>query len=183
MSYVKATGGRTATINGLRMVSLFEALKGFLVLVAGCGLLAFIHKDLHQAAIQLVKVLHFNPARHYPSIFIDAADRVTNLQLWMLALSALLYCIIRFAEAYGLWMQQRWAEWFGLLSGGLYIPIEGFEVLRGLTWPRVAVLVVNVGVVAYLAGVLAKSRRTHTPPSRSTDSAGGLPASVIGPVK
>ncbi|MCY2993917.1 MAG: DUF2127 domain-containing protein [Planctomycetota bacterium] len=80
-------------------------------------------------------------------------------------------------------MQQRWAEWFGLLSGGLYIPIEVFEVLRGFTWPRVAVLVVNVGVVAYLAGVLAKSRRTHTPASRSTDSAGGLPASVIGQVK
>jgi hypothetical protein len=38
--------------------------------------------------IQLVKVLHLNPARHYP-FFIDAAKHVTNLQLWMLALSAL----------------------------------------------------------------------------------------------
>lgn len=144
---------------GLRIVAGFEAMKGMLVLLAGCGLLSYIHKDLHLAAVQLVRVLHFNPAKHYPSIFIDAADRVTSLQLWMLALSALLYSIVRFVEAYGLWTHQQWAEWFGLLSGAMYIPIEVFEVSRELTWPRVTVLLVNVGVVSYLADILAKSRR------------------------
>ena len=146
---------------GLRIVSMFEATKGVLVLAAGCGILSFIHKDLHDAAVQLVKVLHFNPANHYPSIFIDAADRVTDLQLWMLALSALFYSTVRLVEAYGLWKQMPWAEWFGLLSGGIYIPIEVYEVSRELTWPRITVLAVNVGVVAYLADILAKSRKSH----------------------
>jgi uncharacterized membrane protein (DUF2068 family) len=77
----------------------------------------------------------------------------------MLALSALLYSTIRLVEAYGLWKQMQWAEWFGLLSCGMYIPIEVFEVSRELTWPRISVLVVNVGVVAYLADLLAKSRK------------------------
>ena len=144
---------------GLRIVAIFEAMKGILVLLAGFGILSFIHKDLHLAAVQLVKVLHFNPAKHYPSIFIDAADRVTDLQLWMLALSALLYSTVRLVEAYGLWNQMQWAEWFGLLSGGMYIPMEVFEVSRELTWPRITVLVVNVGVVAYLADILSKSRK------------------------
>ena len=144
---------------GLRVVAIFEALKGVLVLLAGCGVLAFIHRDLHQAAVALVRVLHFNPAKHYPSIFIDAADHVSDLQLWMLALSALLYSTVRLVEAYGLWKQMQWAEWFGLLSGGMYIPMEVFEVSRELTWPRVTVLVVNVCVVAYLADILAKSRK------------------------
>jgi uncharacterized membrane protein (DUF2068 family) len=152
---------RTTHTKGLRVVAGFEAMKGILVLVAGFGLLSFVHKDLHLAAIQLVRVLHFNPAKHYPSIFIDAADRVTDLQLWMLALSALIYSIVRLVEAYGLWKQQQWAEWFGLLSGGMYIPIEVFEVSREFTWPRITVLIVNVGVVAYLADILAKSRRRH----------------------
>jgi uncharacterized membrane protein (DUF2068 family) len=136
-------------------------MKGILVLAAGCGVLSFIHKDLHQAAVQLVRVLHFNPAKHYPSVFIDAATRVTDLQLWMLALSALLYSMVRLVEAYGLWTQQQWAEWFGLLSGAMYIPIEVFEVTRELTWPRITVLAVNVGVVAYLADVLAKGRKHY----------------------
>jgi uncharacterized membrane protein (DUF2068 family) len=147
--------------NGLRIVAVFEATKGILVLLAGFGILSFVHKDLHDAAIKLVTVLHFNPAKHYPSIFIDAADRVTSLQLWMLALSALLYSTVRLVEAYGLWKQMQWAEWFGLLSGGMYIPMEVYEVSREMTWPRVTVLIVNVCVVAYLADILAKSRKPH----------------------
>jgi uncharacterized membrane protein (DUF2068 family) len=151
--------GKPLAKSGLRVVAVFEATKGALVLLVGCGLLAFVHKDLHEAATQLVRALHFNPAKHYPSIFIDAADRVTDLQLWMMALSALFYSLVRFVEAYGLWHRQQWAEWFGFLSGGIYIPMEVFEVSRQLTWPRVTVLVVNIGVVAYLSDILWRTRR------------------------
>jgi len=150
---------KPASKGGLRIVALFEALKGVLVLLAGCGLLTFIHKDLHDAAVHLVRVLHLNPARHYPSIFIDAADKVTDLQLWMIALSALLYAAVRLVEAYGLWRQMQWAEWFGLLSGAMYIPLEIFEAFREFTWPRVTVLVVNLAVVGYLADALLRSRK------------------------
>lgn len=155
------TSKKAASKGGLHIVAVFEAMKGILVLLAGCGVLTVIHKDLHEAAVHLVRVLHFNPAKHYPSIFIDAANRVTDLQLWMLALSALLYSVVRLVEAYGLWNAMQWAEWFGLLSGGIYIPLEIFEVTREFTWPRVTVLVVNLGVVGYLADVLLKSRRPH----------------------
>jgi len=153
--------GKSGSGNGLRLVATFEALKGILVLAAGCGVLTLAHRNLHQAAVQLVKVLHFNPAQHYPNIFIDAADRVTDLQLWMLALSALLYAVIRIAEAYGLWTQQQWAEWFAVLSGAIYLPVELYEVSRELAWPRVTVLVVNLGIVAYLASVLSRSKRAR----------------------
>lgn len=150
---------RPASKGGLRIVAGFEAMKGLLVLLAGCGLLSAIHKDLHLAAVHLVRVLHLNPAKHYPSIFIDAADRVTDLQLWMLALSALLYSLVRLVEAYGLWNQMQWAEWFGLLSGAMYIPLEIFETYREFTWPRITVLVVNLAVVGYLGDALLRSRR------------------------
>ena len=146
---------------GLRIVASMEAMKGILVLLAGCGLLSVVHKDLHLAAVHLVQALHFNPAKHYPSIFIDAADRVSDVQLWMLALSALLYSGIRFVEAYGLWRQMQWAEWFGLLSGAMYIPLEIFEASRQFTWPRVTVLLVNLCVVGYLGDALLKSRKPH----------------------
>jgi len=168
MPVTKASGNKSPK-KGLQVVAMFEAAKGALILLAGCGALSFIHKDLHLAAVQLVKALHFNPVKHYPSVFIDAADRVTDLQLWMLALSALVYSTVRFVEAYGLWKQQQWAEWFGFLSGAIYIPMEVFEVSRKLDWPRMTVLIINVGVVAYLADVLAKSRRRRNLGRRSTD--------------
>ncbi len=140
------------------MVAVFEATKGLLVLLAGFGVLELIHKDLHQVAEQLVRHLHINPARHTPRIFIDAMNHLTDARLWVLALSALLYSLVRFVEAIGLWKQRLWAEWFGLLTGGMYIPLEVFELIREVTWPKVAVLIVNSVIVVFLAHALYRSR-------------------------
>jgi uncharacterized membrane protein (DUF2068 family) len=145
--------------NGLRVVSLFEAVKGLLVLLAGFGLLAYVHKDLHLGAEQLVRHFHLNPASRYPRIFLDLADHATDAQLWVLALSALIYAVVRFVEAFGLWLQRRWAEWFGLCAGGIYVPIELFEVLRKVTWPRVTLLIVNTVIVAYLSFIVYQARQ------------------------
>jgi len=150
---------RAKVKNGLRVVSIFEAVKGLLVLLAGFGLLAYIHKDLHLAAEHLVRRFHLNPARHYPRIFLDLADNVNDTQLWMLAISALLYAVIRLVEAYGLWLQRRWAEWFGLVSGGIYIPLEIFEILRKVTWPRVTLLTVNTAIVVYLSYIIYQAKQ------------------------
>jgi uncharacterized membrane protein (DUF2068 family) len=152
------TERRAPVKTGLHVVAVFEAAKGMLVLLAGFGILTFIHKDVHRVAEELVRHLHLNPASHYPSIFLDAADRVTDLQLWALALSALIYAVVRLAEAYGLWKQLQWAEWFGLLTGGMYIPMEIFEVLRRASWPRITVLIVNLAIVGYLSYVLFRTR-------------------------
>jgi uncharacterized membrane protein (DUF2068 family) len=144
--------------DGLRIVSLFEAAKGLLVLLTGFGLLAYIHKDLHLGAERLVRHFHLNPASRFPRIFLDLADHVTDTQLWALALSALLYSLVRFVEAYGLWHERPWAEWFGVLTACIYIPLELFEIARGVTWPKVTLLIVNVGIVTYLSLILYRSR-------------------------
>jgi uncharacterized membrane protein (DUF2068 family) len=147
--------------SGIRIISLFEGAKGLLVLFVGFGLLEFIHKDLHLAAEQIVRQFHLNPARHYPMIFIDAVNHLTDGQLWAMAFSALLYSVVRFVEAIGLWLQRQWAELFAVLTGGMYIPVELFGIMRGITWPKVTVLIVNAGIVGYLAYVLYKSRQNH----------------------
>jgi uncharacterized membrane protein (DUF2068 family) len=106
---------------GLHLVALFEGAKGLLVLLAGFGLLTFIHKDVHEGAIGLVEHFHFNPASHYPRIFLDLTERITDTRLWAMACAALIYSIVRLAEATGLWLGRKWAEWFGILTGGMYI--------------------------------------------------------------
>lgn len=143
---------------GLRVVALFEVVKGLLVVFVGFGLLAFIHRDIHSAAEQLVRHFHLNPASHYPRIFIDAAQNLTDRYLWVMAFSALLYSGFRFVEAYGLWHKQKWAEWFGLLTGAIYVPLELIEIMQGMTWPKVTVLMINGCIVGYLAYVLWRSR-------------------------
>ena len=144
---------------GVRLVALFEAAKGALVLLAGFGLLAYIHKDLHEGAARLVRHFHLNPASRFPRIFIDLADHITDGQLWILAACALFYATLRFVEAYGLWRQLAWAEWFALLAGGVYLPLEVLDIARGVTWPRLTLFVVNSGIVAYLSLILCQKRQ------------------------
>ena len=144
------------TKRGLRIVSTFEAAKGLLVLLTGFGLFAYVHNDAHLAAENLVRHFHLNPASHYPHVFLDLADHASDGQLWALALSAALYAAIRFIVALGLWRQKTWAKWFGVFAGGLYIPIEVYEIIRGMRWAMVALLLINAGVVVYLSSTLMK---------------------------
>lgn len=142
---------------GLHIVALFEGAKGLLVLLVGFELLTFIHKDIHQAAMRLVEHIHLNPASHYPRIFLDLTERINDTKLWGMAMAATMYFVVRMVEAVGLWLRKSWAEWFAILTGGMYIPIEIFEVARSVTWPKVTVLAVNLGVVCYLLFVLIRN--------------------------
>ncbi len=147
---------------GLRAVAVFEAFKGTIVLLAGFGLLTFLGRDAEVIAEQIVHRMHLDPAHHYPQIFIDAMATLTDTRLWLLAGLAAVYAAVRFAEAYGLWHERRWAEWFAALSGSIYVPIEIYEVAQRVTWVRVTALTVNLGIVAYMIWLLTESRRRRT---------------------
>ena len=108
---------------GLRLVATFEAAKGLIVLAVGLGLFQLIHRDVEAGAERLVRNLHFNPASHYPRVFLEAAGR-HDAHLRLLAVGAFIYALVRFIEAFGLWGERRWAEWFGAMSGGIYLPLE-----------------------------------------------------------
>lgn len=64
---------------------------------------------------------------------------------------------MRFVEAYGLWHERRWAEWFAVGSGGIYIPVEVYELTVRFTWVRVGALVINLAIVACMIAALVDS--------------------------
>jgi uncharacterized membrane protein (DUF2068 family) len=136
--------------NVLRLLSLFEASKGLLVFLVGAGLMSLIHKSAQQEAAEIVKIIHLNPARHYPEIFINTLANLSDVHLWFLSISAIIYSLIRFAEAYGLWKNRLWAVWFAIASGALYLPMEIYEVTEKLSVVRIAVLFLNILLVFYL---------------------------------
>ncbi len=154
----KALMIHSSSRTGLRIVAVFEAAKAALVLFAGMGLLSLVHKDVQAVAERFVERFHMNPAHKYPHIFIDAASKVSDANLWQLAWLALAYAVVRLVEAYGLWHHRRWAEWFALVSGGMYIPIEIYEAIHHVTWVRICVVIINAGIVAYMAYELRHSK-------------------------
>ena len=129
---------------------MFEAIKGLLVLAAGTGFLLLVHRDVQAMAERIVEHLRLNPAQHYPRIFLEVAGRSTPGRLYLLALGALIYALLRFAEAVGLWHGRRWAERFGVGTGLMYVPFELAALVRHPGAEPVIALVVSLGVVLYL---------------------------------
>ena len=150
---------------GERLVALFEAAKGILVLLVGFGLLTVVHQDVQSVAEEMVRTFHLNPAKLFPRIFLDAAERFSDVRLWTLAALALGYAALRLAEAYGLWFGYHWAEWFAVLSGAIYIGPELYGLWHHISWVRVGVLAVNTGIVAYIGWALWQRRRQRLPRS------------------
>jgi uncharacterized membrane protein (DUF2068 family) len=156
---------------GVRVVALFEALKGALVLVAGFGLLSLVHRDLEDLAERLVQHSHLDPASHYPRVFVEAASQMNDTRLRTLAALAFAYSVVRFVEAYGLWHMRAWAEWFAILSGSLYLPVELYELLARPTHLRGLVLFFNAVIVSYLLYVrLSRTGRAAEEAIHRTES-------------
>jgi uncharacterized membrane protein (DUF2068 family) len=143
----------------VRVIAYLEALKGAVVLAAGTGLLSLVHKDVFEFAATLIEHAHLDPASHYPRIFLDAAAKVGDSRLLMLATGAGLYSLVRFVEAFGLFYERTWAELLAALSGAIYIPFELLGLARRPSWHGLALLVVNAVIVALMVNAVRRKRR------------------------
>jgi uncharacterized membrane protein (DUF2068 family) len=144
-------GVHASHLAGLRAVASIEIAKGLLALVGAIALLTLLHKDLGDVAENIIEALHLNPAHRIFQDFIDAAGRMSESRLIIVVSVAAGYAMIRFIEAYGLWHARAWAEWFAIISGASYLPLEIIEVARHphhiIRW---GVLIVNIFVVLYM---------------------------------
>jgi uncharacterized membrane protein (DUF2068 family) len=123
--------------------------------------LSFVHRDVHHFVVRLVEHAHLNPASHYPKIFIEAAARINDERLLLLAAGAALYAAVRLVEAYGLYFARPWAELLAAVSGGIYVPFEVYHCLHRPSWLSFALLVLNLAVVAIMVHALAFQRRAR----------------------
>jgi uncharacterized membrane protein (DUF2068 family) len=138
---------------GLRTIACVELIKGVVVLICAVAVIALLKRDfdLEEAAQNLLYMLQIDPEKRLSLLFVDAAGRVQDSNLMLIGAAASLYGLMRFVEGYGLWRKRVWAEWFALLSGLVYLPLEIRELLHGSTVFKWLVLVTNIVIVGYIA--------------------------------
>jgi uncharacterized membrane protein (DUF2068 family) len=160
---------------GLRGVALFEGAKGLLAILATIWILRLRHKDMSDVADSIMgmlhRVLHINPDRHVFQRLQHYIEGLTPNGLSLIAAIILIYAMVRFVEGAGLWMEKQWAEWFALISGGLYIPFEIYELTHRATAFKWGVLSVNVLIVLYMAWLLRDSHKRRHPSPQPASSA------------
>jgi uncharacterized membrane protein (DUF2068 family) len=144
---------------GLRTVAAVEAIKGAAVIALCFVLLSLLHKDLDSVVDHLTYFLRLNPDSRVADWFYDLADRTTGRGIWTAVGVGLAYAACRFVEAYGLWNERHWAEWFAVISGAIYVPFEVLGVIRHPHCVRFALLNGNLLVVSYILWILIENRR------------------------
>jgi len=151
--------GNAMEHKAIRAIAFFEAFKGAIVLLAATGLLSLLHRDVYDIAVRFVEHAHLNPAAKYPQIFLDAAAKMQDSRLMLLALGAAAYSLVRFVEAYGLYRERAWAEVLAAGSGAIYVPFEVLEIYRHASWHGVLLLILNIVVVFIMLNALMRRRR------------------------
>jgi len=147
----------------LRTIALFEAAKGGLAWAAACGLLSLRHTDLHAATDAFLLRHGIDPERHYTRLAIESVARATHSHTGQIVGFALAYGFIRLAEAYGLWKARHWAEWFAVISAGLYLPLELQHFARRPSLLSTGIILFNIALMLYLGKLLLQQRARRQP--------------------
>jgi uncharacterized membrane protein (DUF2068 family) len=148
----------------LRLIALFKFCKAALLVVVGLGALRLLDPGVAARAQRWVAALASSNDRSAVQHVIALVAGLSPRRLEAVGVGAFLYAVLFTIEGVGLWRSKRWAEYLTVIATLSLVPLEVFEVTRTVTPPRLAALVVNLGVVGYLLG---RIRRRARAPSAS----------------
>jgi uncharacterized membrane protein (DUF2068 family) len=134
----------------LRLIALFKLVKAALLIAVGVGALKLLHKDVAGAVEHWVELLRLDPNNHYIDTALEKASNLTPDKIRELGLGSMVYAGLFLTEGIGLWLEKRWAEWLTVVITSSLIPIEIYEIYRHPTAIKIAVLLINIAIVAYL---------------------------------
>ena len=150
----KAVRKTTAT---LLLIALFKLIKGILLLAVGIGALKLLHRDVAQTVGHWVDILRVDPDNRIIHRILARVLTVTPAQLRAASAGTFVYAGLLLTEGLGLLFRKRWAEYFTIITTAGLIPLEVYELSRRVSTAKVAVLIINVVIVAYLVRRVRKS--------------------------
>jgi uncharacterized membrane protein (DUF2068 family) len=141
----------------LVLIGSLKLLKALLLIMVGIGAIRFLHRDLAGAILHWTQVLGVDPDNRYVHALLVKIIRVTPKQLKELSVGTFFYAGLFATEGVGLLMRKRWAEYFTIITTGLFIPLEVFELFRHFTITRLVVTIVNALIIWYLVTRVRKA--------------------------
>jgi len=124
--------------------------KGILFLVLALGFYALSDNNLEWEYSYLLHAMHVDGSRKF---FVDLAANIANISeknVLLVAGVTLIYGSLSLVEGIGLILRLTWAAWLAIAESGFLIPVELWEVFRRFSVTLLAILIINVIIVAYL---------------------------------
>ena len=99
----------------------------------------------------LYQDLGFDVSHSKLLVLIHHALTISPGWVTILTIGLPVYALIELVESVGLWLGQRWGEYFAMIATSIFLPWEVWELTRGhITWLKVAAFVINLLLVIYL---------------------------------
>lgn len=134
----------------LRLIALFKLLKALLLVAVGMGALKLLDPTVAARAQEGLRALATSSDRRVVQDLLPLVSRLSPERLEALGAGAFLYAGLFTTEGVGLWLGKRWAEYLTVIATGSFVPFEIYELARRPGPSRLAALVLNLAVVAYL---------------------------------
>jgi uncharacterized membrane protein (DUF2068 family) len=142
----------------LRLIAIFKFLKAILLIGVGVGAFKLLHGDAASLLEHWVMALGLDPGNRFVERVLDKAAGLTPNNIKGLGIGSFMYAALFLTEGVGLWLLKRWAEWLTMIITSSLIPVEIYEIHRHATVIKVAVLVLNAAIAAYLIHRLRRDR-------------------------
>jgi len=144
----------------LRVFAVERFLRFLIIGVAAYGVWWFKYDQAgiqraYDNALPAIRALYqdlgFDVSHSKLLVLIHHALAISPRWLTILTIGLPVYALIELVESVGLWLGQRWGEYFAMVATSLFLPLEVYELALGhITWLKVAAFVINLLLVIYL---------------------------------
>lgn len=134
----------------LRLIAAGKLLKAALLVALGIGALRLMNQDLERVGGEVIEILHLDPANQHINALMERFLKINPRHLGYLGIGSFIYAAVFIVEGVGLWLDKKWAEFMTVITTGLLLPVELYELVHHPTVVRSLVLAINAAIVAYL---------------------------------
>jgi uncharacterized membrane protein (DUF2068 family) len=153
-----SSGGKGRGPVGFRIIGGLKLASSLMLVAAGVGMFQLFQHDLGMQLDWLARNLKLDPENR---VFHMATDWITGLDrktLKAIEAGTFFYALLHVVEGTGLVLERDWAGYLTIVATSALVPFEAYEIVHKANLLKLAVLVVNLGFVAY---VVVKLRQEH----------------------
>lgn len=163
---------RAPTLYGIIAIKL---VKGLLLLLLALGVYRLAEENLQSQFRSLLQFLHVDPERKFFTDVAGVLAGITPANVYWFAAGTAFYSLFSLVEGVGLLFRVQWACWMAIGESAFFIPIEIYELIHRASWKVVIILVLNVGIVWYLAANRRRLFKHHVSATNLAGGPGGRP--------
>ena len=175
-----AAATMSATERGIFFIAVFDLIKGVLFLVVAAGVFHLVNRDTQVELTRLLHVFRLSGDHVLVKGLLLKAKVISDPDKRIFSEVLLLYSVMYAVEGVGLLLRRRWAEYFAVAMTAIPLPFEVHTLIHYATGspvvhlaparqrvpglfhdhlflPKVAVLILNAGIVWFLLHHLRSS--------------------------